>query len=141
MFCKGCKAHKGAYGFYVRRTGSRAGKPYKKCKDCFRKRGREYYHSNKKRQLPLAISRTRKSRKIKSDYIRKIKDVPCADCHTKYPHYVMDFDHRDKRDKITNVASLVTRNWSIEKIKSEIKKCDIVCANCHRIRTYKDKLR
>jgi len=104
-------------------------------------RGRRYYQNNKKRQLPLAIARTHKARKQKSDHVRKIKNIACADCGLKYPHYVMDFDHRNSDNKIVNIASAVTRNWSLSKIIKEIEKCDVVCANCHRVRTYKDKLR
>lgn len=48
----------------------------------------------------------------------------------------MDFDHVNVRDKIKEVAYMVTRNWSLVKIKAEVKKCEVVCANCHRIRTY-----
>ncbi|MGB6839188.1 MAG: hypothetical protein WBE27_02885, partial [Microgenomates group bacterium] len=127
--------------FYRRKTGKRAGESYEKCKQCMKLRGRRYYHENKKRQLPLALARTRKARKQKSEFIREIKNKACIDCGLKYPHYVMDFDHRNDDDKIINVAHAVTRNWSLTRIKEEIEKCDVVCANCHRIRTFKDKLR
>lgn len=139
--CSECKKEKPLSHFYQRRTGKRAEEYYEKCKSCMKRRGRRYYHKNKKRQLPLAIARTRKARKTKRNYINKLKDRPCADCGVKHPHYVMDFDHRIEGDKIVDVAQAVQKNWSLERIKKEVAKCDIVCANCHRIRTYKDKLR
>jgi hypothetical protein len=46
----------------------------------------------------------------------------------------MDFDHRDGSSKLGNIASLVKR-WSWKRLLAEIEKCDIICANCHRIRT------
>ena len=49
----------------------------------------------------------------------------------------MDFDHKNGKIKVGNIASMTTRNLSLSRIKNEIEKCDIVCANCHRIRTYK----
>lgn len=49
----------------------------------------------------------------------------------------MDFDHKDKSLKLGNIAHMAVRNWSLEKIKQEINKCEVVCANCHRIRTYR----
>jgi len=98
--------------------------------------GKNYYHLHRDRQLPLAIARRHKSFSIKSEYIGKLKDVPCMDCGVRYPLFVMDFDHREKKDKIENIARMRIRNWSMVKIKLEIEKCDIVCANCHRIRTY-----
>lgn len=67
------------------------------------------------------------------EFIRKFKDVPCMDCDIKYPHYVMDFDH--KENKIFNLGK--GHNKGINQVIKEIAKCDVVCSNCHRIRTWK----
>lgn len=64
-----------------------------------------------------------------------MKSVPCADCGNRYPPCVMDFDHRDPRRKLHSVANLA-KLGSEEKLLSEVEGCDVVCANCHRIRTY-----
>lgn len=69
--------------------------------------------------------------------LAKFKDVPCADCGGRFPHYAMDFDHKDE-EKLFKIASRVN-NVSWESILTEIAKCDVVCANCHRIRSYKAK--
>lgn len=81
-------------------------------------------------------SRRKKRRRYESNknLIRALKNQPCADCDITYPHYVMDFDHRDPKDKTANVAALKSR--SPDAILFEISKCDLVCANCHRIRTH-----
>lgn len=68
-------------------------------------------------------------------YIQAAKSKPCADCGIEYPHWVMDFDHREDEEKATNVAWLV--DYRLEIIQAEIDKCDVVCANCHRERTHK----
>jgi hypothetical protein len=47
----------------------------------------------------------------------------------------MDFDHRDPAKKASRVTSLVGRA-GIQRILAEVEKCDIVCANCHRLRTF-----
>jgi hypothetical protein len=47
----------------------------------------------------------------------------------------MDFDHV-RGEKQSNVASLVGMSASEERLRAEIAKCDVVCANCHRERTY-----
>lgn len=65
--------------------------------------------------------------------IRDAKDKPCADCGIQYPYYVMQFDHV-RGEKKFNVGG--GWNNSIESIKEEIAKCDVVCANCHAERTY-----
>ena len=69
--------------------------------------------------------------------IESAKAVPCADCGQRYPHYVMDFDHRDPTIKVMNVGETRSKAKTLE----EIAKCDVVCSNCHRERTWKDKIR
>ena len=67
-------------------------------------------------------------------WLYKIKNTPCFDCGQTFPPYVMQFDHRVGEEKLFNVGNGTMRNK--EKLLAEIKKCDIVCANCHFIRTY-----
>jgi len=56
----------------------------------------------------------------------------CKDCDYKKHHAALDFDH------VRGVKLLtVCLAKSITQAKKEIKKCDVVCSNCHRIRTYK----
>jgi hypothetical protein len=47
----------------------------------------------------------------------------------------MDFDHRDPSTKLRSVTQMIS-NFGIERILAEAAKCDIVCANCHRLRTF-----
>lgn len=61
-----------------------------------------------------------------------LKDQPCWDCEHSYPPECMDFDHV-RGNKKFNVAAIRT----IERLSAEITKCDLVCANCHRIRGQK----
>lgn len=61
------------------------------------------------------------------------KDVPCADCGGRFPSICMDFDHREGSDKLRAVSGMGSH--SPEAVRAEIAKCDVVCANCHRIRT------
>lgn len=49
----------------------------------------------------------------------------------------MQFDHRVPADKEHNVAQMVQKGMALTAILEEIKKCDLVCANCHADRTYK----
>jgi hypothetical protein len=66
--------------------------------------------------------------------LHEIKNVPCADCGGHFHPYCMDFDHlRDKKFTI-GYAVVSSRRWS--EILEEIEKCEIVCANCHRLRTF-----
>jgi hypothetical protein len=70
--------------------------------------------------------------------VREAKNgQPCADCGIEYPHYVMDFDHRPGFVKRANLSILVKRGAAEAVLRAEIAKCDLVCANCHRVRTYR----
>ena len=70
------------------------------------------------------------------EYIRALKqNTPCKDCNISFPYYVMHFDH------LGNKSFNIARNYnkSLGELKNEINKCEIVCANCHAIRTYNRK--
>ena len=56
------------------------------------------------------------------------------DCGFTYPPYVMDFDHIDG-EKAFNIGMAVCRRGSAA-LLAEAAKCEIVCSNCHRARTW-----
>jgi hypothetical protein len=67
------------------------------------------------------------------EIVQKLKDVPCMDCGGKFEPCQMDFDH--KGSKCFDVSIAVADGTSMEAILREIEKCDVVCSNCHRLRT------
>ena len=72
--------------------------------------------------------------KRKSEFIARVKRLKgCMDCGGKFPSCVLDFDHRPGTIKVTNISWMRTVGFA--KIKEEMRKCDVVCANCHRLRT------
>src|SRR4051812_3051627 len=66
------------------------------------------------------------------NFIRTHKNRPCTDCGIQYHHAVMQFDHL--RDKLFQLSDPKLRPK--HKIIAEIAKCEVVCANCHTMRTY-----
>lgn len=58
----------------------------------------------------------------------------CVDCGYNAHHAALEFDHLPEYDKVKSVASLMYNSWEI--IWAEIAKCEIVCSNCHSIRTF-----
>ena len=68
--------------------------------------------------------------------VAEAKDKPCADCGVSYPKQVMDFDHRPDtpRNGAHPISYMVHQTPSDERLRAEIAKCDVVCANCHRLR-------
>ena len=57
----------------------------------------------------------------------------CVDCGITDDR-VLEFDHiRD--DKVDGVKRLVDGLASLERLKTEMRKCEVRCCNCHRIKT------
>lgn len=93
---------------------------------------RRWYHKNK----DIVQSRNRKEYQKRKRWLIKYKEGrPCTDCGKYYPYYVMDFDHRNKKEKKFIISENRTCGWG--NFLKEVKKCDLVCSNCHRVRTYK----
>jgi hypothetical protein len=67
-----------------------------------------------------------------------LRDVPCADCGRRFPPCVMQFDHRDPSTKKFVISRSRSRGHAT--LLAEVARCDIVCTNCHRDRTYKRRL-
>lgn len=65
----------------------------------------------------------------------RVRALPCTDCGTTYPAPAMEFDHRDPAAKHRELSYLAGR-VRIATFLQELAKCDIVCANCHAVRTY-----
>ena len=85
----------------------------------------------------LAYSRSLVSKEKRKNIIREIKESkPCIDCKTFYPYYVMHFDHMKSSEKIDKVSAIIHTS-SLDTILKEIEKCELVCANCHSVRTWK----
>lgn len=98
-------------------------------------RKREYDRRTYKAHKDRQNERRRERQKLYVETIRELKSAPCMDCGGVYPPCCMDYDHIDD-NKTANVATLISNNRSLEVILSEIEKCELVCANCHRIRTH-----
>ena len=63
----------------------------------------------------------------------------CLDCKNKYPCYVLDFDHRDVFNKKFGICTSNGIKSNLKVLIQEVRKCDVVCSNCHRIRTHNNK--
>lgn len=78
--------------------------------------------------------------RIKKEVVEKVRQYkegkPCTDCGRTYHFSAMDFDHV-KGDKKYSIARMGSSRWEV--VLAEIEKCELVCANCHRVRTWKRK--
>lgn len=91
---------------------------------------RRHYENNKQQYL----DRAKVSRQKRIDFVHAAKlDKPCIDCGVVYPPQIMHYHHRPGEVKRDSIATLV-RNAGIPAIVAEIKKCDLLCSNCHGLR-------
>lgn len=84
------------------------------------------YEKQKEFQRKWKLQRTEK--------LRLLKDAPCTDCKQKFPTVCMQWDHLGKQTKFKNLSRMT--QYKFERCLEEIEKCELVCANCHAIRTY-----
>lgn len=94
------------------------------------RRSREYHAKNRSRILKRMSSYGRKRRAAVSSKINAIKtERGCGNCGIK-DFRVLDFHHRDPRKKSFCVSHTTKGE---KKTLEEIQKCEVLCANCHRI--------
>jgi transcriptional antiterminator len=86
-------------------------------------------------QKQKTLDRTHKSRRLIMEFLSQYKeDRGCMDCGEMYPYFILQFDHvNGKEFQISNHSR---HTGSLEKIKQEVEKCEVVCGNCHALRTY-----
>jgi hypothetical protein len=118
------------------------------CIECRQASGREYARTHKKtnhRQYRKNYKgfRAKQKRRDKKralrirQEIRSIKEShPCTDCGQFYPYYCMDYDHLDASLKIKHIKGMMG-TLSRKHVTEELAKCELVCVNCHRVRTFK----
>lgn len=97
---------------------------------------RRHYEKNRQKMIDRARldtdRRRREARAFVADYLSNHSCVDCGEAD----HLVLEFDHRDPSTKVAAIAQLVGRGcWSVQRLQTEIDKCDVRCTNCHRRRT------
>lgn len=103
-----------------------------------RRARRDWYHKNREIEAEKQRIRRRNRANKFREYLNNLKETtPCKDCGKFFPHYIMDFDHlKDKKFDVSAHGG----SKSFDTLKFEISKCEIVCANCHRIRTHNRRI-
>ena len=102
------------------------------CKKCMAAKKREEYHRNKDKYLKRAKDHRIKKRQFLYDYFLS---HPCEECGESRPE-CLDFDHIDRQTKKHNISKKRdSLGW--EELLTEMDKCRILCANCHRVHTAK----
>ena len=102
------------------------------CRDCQREYQRKYTQQKRDAGKPPRKSRGYSHARA---YVDKIKLARgCADCGYNSHPAALEFDHLPQFKKTATIAAMIVFG-DLEKIQAEINKCEIVCANCHRVRS------
>lgn len=98
------------------------------CKDC-RREYKKAWRKTERGKIAHAKHNKKRGRAIKLWLLEMCGSTKCIYCGESHPA-CLDFHHRDAAEKEFVIASAKTKNREI--LLAEIKKCDVVCANCHR---------
>jgi hypothetical protein len=102
----------------------------------WKKEHRDKVNETHKKWLILHPNYRKNRRAKRIEQLNELKNKPCVDCGGIFPSVAMDFDHI-KGEKYKTISSMINSSDSVwSEIIEEIKKCELVCANCHRVRTY-----
>ncbi len=107
--------------------------PYKdpeKRRECRRR----WYHNNKESEKAHIKKRKKEIRNWFNEFRKTLKCEKCGEDHPA----TLDFHHANKNEKEGGIAFMAFYGYSINKIKKEIEKCIVLCANCHRKEHYEE---
>ncbi len=100
-----------------------------RCKSCKKETDAQYRLEN----MEYFIERAKKQKEELFKWYREYKSgLKCKNCHENRS-VCLDFHHRDRKVKFASVSKMIARGFSKAKIMEEIEKCDVLCANCHRV--------
>lgn len=125
--CNKCNLFKSLDCFYKRSSSKDGLQSY--CKDCRKEIDAESYSKSDKRKSDIKNNGI-ELRKYNKRLLHKYKSFcKCLLCNESEP-VVLDLHHTDSSKKEYNPSSLIS--YSTEKLRLEIRKCVVVCSNCHR---------
>ena len=95
---------------------------------------REYYRAHRAEHIARVEDVRRRTRAAARELVAELKSRSCIDCGGHFPRVVMDFDHV-RGNKCGIISRMIGAPMSGAKLLAEVAKCEVVCANCHRLRT------
>jgi len=108
------------------------------CRACFKEVNDRNYRPYYKRERQRIVARMSAHRAdIRQQIIEYLYAHPCVDCG-ETDIVVLEFDHIG--EKLGDISTLANGGRSWERIKAEIEKCEVRCANCHRKKTIERRM-
>lgn len=130
--CSKCKESKPLTEFNKNKTRSDGYNSF--CRVCHNSHSKAYYKENGVKQIKQIKAALAIRRDANREKVLDILKSGCKDCGNKDTR-VLDFDHLPGHPKKHNVSSLISEGYSWDIVLAEIQKCEVVCRNCHAIRT------
>ena len=121
--CYKCKLKKPLNKFAFKNKAKGIRGPY--CKKCQNSYNRKYYNKQE-----VVDKKGKRKRYIKSVVNRYKLLKGCFKCRYKKCAAALEFHHFKEKDSA--ISNMIGCGYSLNKIKVEIKKCGVICANCHR---------
>jgi superfamily II DNA helicase RecQ len=113
--------------FFATRTDRKNLTYQSNCRKCQSEYRKLHYEKNKQKYIDKAKVFTQSIVEWSIEYKKTLKCVECGENR----YWVLDFHHRNPKEKDIEVSTLIRRSSKI-KILTEIEKCDVLCSNCHR---------
>jgi hypothetical protein len=123
---------------FKERARVRALRWYAENKEYARAKEKEYHRKNPEVRLRAQAKYKAKKCQVRDWLIKTYDGIPCMDCDGVFAWCSMDFDHRPGEVKefgIGWISNLKATPERVAQTEKEIAKCDLVCSNCHRVRT------
>jgi hypothetical protein len=133
--CSVCKLNKPLEAFAKKRTKKNGEVVLQyHCRECQKLHSAKNYKKHQRKYINEAIKRKTVQREIILAYLLDyFSKHPCVDCGQTNP-IVLEFDHVYGK-KFDSVSSMIRRGFTLDEIVKEVNKCEVRCANCHRIVT------
>ena len=81
----------------------------------------------------VVVERSKQTRLANREWFEALKRSPCVECSGSFHPIQMDFHHRNGEEKLFPLGNSISK-YGRDRILAEIAKCDLLCANCHRLR-------
>ena len=129
-YCPKCEQSKPLTEFNKNKSKKGGVQPY--CRACQRTFNRNNYQKDKVRQAARVKKNRDNSRQRAYDFLYSYynHDPKCEKCGESDLR-CLQFHHLDPTQKEIQVSDLCYQGYGIERIKQELDKCILVCANCH----------
>lgn len=135
--CSKCSVAKPETEYFVK--DKKSGRLHAQCKECYKEHRKSYYAEHYEKYKVLYRQRAKERREaqrqeFRDNIVRYLNKKSCTICG-EYDIRTLEFDHIDPTNKLFSISQAVRQGYSWKDIEMEIKKCRVLCANCHKKHT------